>query len=182
VKGIESLLDFLCFRTFISQQALIVFHEGKPLAACAPQRSRDFHGVARVDLMASTPEDIGRWFATAKTLLFLRLATELATELAGRSPADIDIQLRAARDHLDKQPAFALDCATAALHRMAEGQFYELKAGDVWQARGQALRAAEVVGRLEPGHALIAGLIASDATDPFVRTHLSRPFGVPIDR
>ena len=95
---------------------------------------------------------------------------------------DISTLLRAARDHLDSEPAFALDCATAALHWMAQGRFYELKAGDVWQAQSHALRAAEAVGRVEPTRALIAGLIASAATDAFVRKHLSRPFGVAVGR
>ncbi len=115
------------------------------------------------DLITSTPEDRGRWFATAKTLGFL----DVAAELAQGSPVDIGALLRAARDHLDSQPAFALDCATAALHWMAQGCFYELKAGEVSHAQSHALRAAEAVGRLEPTRSLIEGLIASEATDPW---------------
>ena len=130
------------------------------------------------DLIASTPENAGRWFATAKTLGFLELAAELAQD----SPVDIGTLLRAARDRLDSQLAFALDCATAALHWMAEGRFYEIKAGDVWRAQSHALLAAEAVGRLEPTWALIEGLIASDATHPFFRQHLSWPFGLAVGR
>lgn len=130
------------------------------------------------DLIGSAPKDAGRWFAAAKTLGFL----DLAAELARRSTVEIGALLRAARDHVDSEPDFALDCATAALHWMAEGRFYELKVGDVWQAQSHSLRAAEAVGRLEPTRALIEGLIASDATDPFVRKHLSRPFGVAVGR
>ncbi len=130
------------------------------------------------DLIASTPEDAGRWFATAKILGCL----DLDGELARGSPVDIGTLLRAARDHPYAQPAFALDCATAVLHWMAEGRFYELKAGDVWQAQSHALRAAEALGHLEPTQSLIEGLIASEATDPFVRQHLSRPLGVPTKR
>jgi hypothetical protein len=47
---------------------------------------------------------------------------------------DIGTLLRAARDHLDGDPDFALETATAALGWMAAGHFYELRAGDVWQA------------------------------------------------
>ncbi|MGE5153154.1 MAG: hypothetical protein ACM3ST_03985 [Bdellovibrio bacteriovorus] len=98
------------------------------------------------DLIASTPEDAGRWFATAKALGFL----DLAAELAHGCPVDFGTPLRAARDHVDSEPAFALDGATAALHRMAEGRFYDLKAGEVWQAQSVALRAAEAVGASRP--------------------------------
>jgi hypothetical protein len=122
------------------------------------------------DLIASTPDDPGRWFATAKGLGFL----DLAADLAHRSPVDIGTLLRAARDHLDQAPEFALAAATAALHWMARGQFYEIKALDVWQARNQALAAAAAVGRLEENQALIAGLIQDETTDPFVRKHLQQ--------
>jgi tetratricopeptide (TPR) repeat protein len=123
------------------------------------------------DLIAATPDDPGRWFATAKDLRFL----DLAADLARRSPVDIATLLRAARDHLDQAPAFALAAATAALDWMAKGQFYEIKALDVWQARNQALGAAAAVGHLDQTQALIAGLIQDDATDPFVRKHLQQP-------
>ena len=95
---------------------------------------------------------------------------------------DIGTLLHAARDHIDSQPALALDCASAALHWMAEGRFYEIKAGDVWKAQSVALHVAEMVGRLEPTRTLIERLIASEATDPLVRKHLSRPFGVVVGR
>jgi hypothetical protein len=72
--------------------------------------------------------------------------------------------------------------ATAALHWMAQGRFYEIKAGDIWQAQSVPLCAAEAVGRLAPSRALIEGPTASDATDPFVRKHVSRPFGVAVGR
>jgi hypothetical protein len=120
------------------------------------------------DLIASTPDDPGRWFATAKGLGFL----DLAADLARRSPVDIATLLRAARDHLEQAPEFALAAATAALHWMARGQFYEIKALDVWQARNQSLAAAAAVGRLEETQALIAGLVQDEATDPFVMKHL----------
>jgi hypothetical protein len=45
---------------------------------------------------------------------------------------------------------------------MARGRFYETKAGDVWQARDDALQAAAAVGRLEPTQELIDRLIASE--------------------
>ncbi len=126
------------------------------------------------DLIASAPDDEGRWFATAKTLGFLNLAAELA----GRSPVDIGTLLRAARDHLESNPGFALDASAAALRWMAAGRFYEIQAGDVWQVQDFALKAAEATGQLEPTRKLIDSLAESSKTDAFVRTQLREPYGV----
>jgi len=71
---------------------------------------------------------------------------------------DIGTLPRAARDHLDSEPAFTLETATTALGWMAAGQFDERKAGDVWQAMDYALRAAEALDRLEATRSLIQAL------------------------
>jgi tetratricopeptide (TPR) repeat protein len=120
------------------------------------------------DLIAQTPGEEGKWFATAKTLGLL----DLALDLARRSPVDIGTLLRAARDHLDSEPAFTLETATMALGWMAAGHFYELKAGDVWQAMGYALRAAEALDRVEATRALIQALAQDPNSDSFVREQL----------
>lgn len=120
------------------------------------------------DLIAQTPGEEGKWFATAKTLRLL----DLALDLARRSPVDIGTLLRAARDHLDSDPAFTLETATTALGWMAAGQFYELKAGDVWQAMGYALRAAETLDRVDSTRGLIQALAQDPNTDAFVREQL----------
>jgi hypothetical protein len=120
------------------------------------------------DLIAQTPGEEGKWFATAKTLGLL----DLALDLARRFPVDIGTLLRAARDHLDSEPAFSLETATTALGWMAAGQFYELKAGDVWQAMGYALRAAEALDRVESVRGLIQALAQDPNTDTFVREQL----------
>jgi hypothetical protein len=85
---------------------------------------------------------------------------------------DIGTLQRAARDHLDGDPAFALETATAALGWMAAGQFYELKAGDVWQAMGYALRAAEALDRVKSTRGMIQALAQDPNTDAFVREQL----------
>ena len=121
------------------------------------------------ELIAATPDDPGRWFATAKELRFL----DLAADLARRSPVDIGTLLRAARDHLEQAPEFALAAATAALHWMAKGQFYELKAGDVWQTMGYALHAAEALDRVEQIRSLIQVMAQDPGTDTFVREQLN---------
>ena len=89
-------------------------------------------------LIASTPGEPGKWFATAKTLkLFDR-----ATQLAWASPCDPKTLTRAARDHLVKQPAFAMQCALAALHWMSVGHGYELTGFDAHEAHRLATTSA----------------------------------------
>ncbi len=89
-------------------------------------------------LVASAPATPGKWFATAKTLKLY----EEATRLAWASPCDPKTLLRAARDHLSKQPAFAMECALAALHWMAQGHGYELTTAEPVQAHQLASEAA----------------------------------------
>jgi tetratricopeptide (TPR) repeat protein len=125
------------------------------------------------DLIASTPDDESRWFATAKTLGFL----DLAAELAERSPVDISTLLRAARDFQESNPSFALQAALAALRWMAAGRFYELRAGDIWDARRYALETAEATGQSETVQVFLDQLTANADTDPFVRQQLEAPYG-----
>lgn len=89
-------------------------------------------------LVASTPATPGKWFATAKTL---KLYAE-ATRLAWASPCDPKTLLRAARDNIVKQPAFAMESALAALHWMAQGHGYELTTSEPVQALQLANEAA----------------------------------------
>ncbi len=89
------------------------------------------------DLIASTPGDEGKWFATAKHLKLYHLAGSLAR----RSPCSPKTLNRAARDHLDSNPEFAADCAIASLHWLAAGYGYEIDSRDVslaWQYAHEA--------------------------------------------
>jgi hypothetical protein len=97
-------------------------------------------GSSRIlgDLIASTPGEEGKWFATAKTLK----QYDLALALARRSPVDPKTLVRAARDHLKTQPAFTLEVALAALYWMARGEGYELTGADVAAAGDHAAAAA----------------------------------------
>lgn len=94
------------------------------------------------DLVASTPGEEGKWFATAKTLK----RYELALALARRASVDPKTLIRAARDHVKSQPAFSLEVALLALYWMAHGAGYELTGVDVNAARSHALAAAEALG------------------------------------
>jgi hypothetical protein len=120
------------------------------------------------DLMKSTPFDPGRWFAAAKTFGYL----DLAADLAWRSPVNIGTLLRAARDHAEENPAFALASAQAALKWMAQGRFYEITSLDVSQARRLTLETAERLDRLEATEDFIRALVDDERTDSFVRQQL----------
>lgn len=97
------------------------------------------------DLIESTPGEEGKWFATAKALGQL----DLALELAWRSPCDPKTLTRAARDHLRKAPALAVEAALAALHWISRGAGYELTSLDVLEAYRYATEAAQTLGRPE---------------------------------
>ena len=98
------------------------------------------------DLIASTPGQEGKWFATARTLK----QYDLALALAQRSVVDPKTLVRAARDHQKTQPAFALGVALAALQQwMARGAGYEITSGEVSAARDHALAAGQNMGQGE---------------------------------
>ena len=95
------------------------------------------------DLIASTPGEEGKWFATAKSLKRF----ELAIELVWASPCDPKTLTRAARDHLDDHPAFAAQAAMAAMHWMATGHAFELTGTDVLETLRYGTEAAQHLGQ-----------------------------------
>jgi len=97
------------------------------------------------DLIATTPGEEGKWFATAKELKLF----DLALELANRSPCDPKTLTRAARDFLDTKPAFALGCAVAALRWLSEGWGYEVTSTDVVEAYDRAMEAAARLDKVD---------------------------------
>nr|MBS0021312.1 hypothetical protein [Gammaproteobacteria bacterium] len=74
--------------------------------------------VILADLIAITPGEEGKWFATAKDLKL----HDLALGLANKSPCDPKTLTRAARNHLDTQPPFALGAPMVALRWLSEGR------------------------------------------------------------
>lgn len=97
------------------------------------------------DLIATTPGEEGKWFATAKTLKRL----DLAMQLAWKSPCDPKTLIRAARDNVGKAPAFAAEVALAALHWICQGRGYELTSLDVQMAYRLASEAGQALGQSE---------------------------------
>ncbi len=123
------------------------------------------------DLIQWTAGDEGRWFATAKALGLL----DLAADLPKRSPCDPKTLNRAARDHREDNPKFALDVALASLRWLTEGHGYEVTALDVVDAFRTATQAAEKLGRTEEAAAEIGQLLKSDGpATAFVRQVLER--------
>lgn len=97
------------------------------------------------DLIASTPGEEGKWFATAKSLKRL----DLAMELVWRSPCDPKTLTRAARDFLTDEPVFATEVALAALHWISGGHGYDLTGPDVQDPYRYAQEGARVLGQEE---------------------------------
>lgn len=97
------------------------------------------------DLVASTPGEEGKWFATAKEAgLF-----DEALVLASRSPCDPKTLARAARDFAEAQSAFAVEAGLLALKWLVAGYGYEVSSADVWAAYDNAIKAAAHTGRAD---------------------------------
>ncbi|HFE37367.1 MAG TPA: hypothetical protein ENK06_02965 [Gammaproteobacteria bacterium] len=124
------------------------------------------------DLIATTPGEEGKWFATAKEIRLF----ELALELANRSPCDPKTLTRAARDFLESEPDFALGCAMAALRWLSEGWGYEVTSADVVEAYDWAMAAAATLNKVDDVTDKIRQLIVSNesASTLFVRQSLQR--------
>jgi len=119
------------------------------------------------DLIATTPGEDGKWFATAKELELY----DLALELANRSPCDPKTLTRAARDYLDAEPAFALGSAMAALRWLSEGWGYEVTSVDVVEAYDRAMDAAAKLNMVDDVNERIRqlGEASDNAAVKFVR-------------
>ncbi len=94
------------------------------------------------DLIAATPGEEGKWFATAKTLGELPLALKLSR----LSPCDPKTLHRAARDYLEKDPRFALGVAMSSIYWLSQGWGYEVTGVDVQGAYDYAMLAANKLG------------------------------------
>lgn len=126
-------------------------------------------------LVASTPGDEGKWFAAAKDAGLY----DEAIALARRTPTDPRTLARAARDHADKQPAFALKAALTALDWLALGYGYEVTSADVWAAylpgKGVAERAGatatfrgkvrEIVTKYRGGKNIVGEVLRAELYD-----------------
>ena len=124
------------------------------------------------DLIATTPGEEGKWFATAKDLGLY----DLALTLASRSPCDPKTLTRAARDNLTDHPEFALGAGLAALHWLSLGWGYEITGADVVDAYNRAMEAAARLGVIEETECKIRDMAAAQHSDAakLLRDWLSR--------
>jgi hypothetical protein len=97
------------------------------------------------DLIEASPGEESKWFATAKELGQL----DLALELARTGPCDPKTLSRAARDHVQSNPDFAMNVGLAALAWLFKGYGYEVSSADVWAAYESTIKAAQVIGEEE---------------------------------
>ncbi len=124
------------------------------------------------DLVATTPGQEGKWFAAAKDAGLL----DEALALASRTPTDPKTLTRAARDHVEEEPEFALGAGMAALGWLAEGYGYEITGADVWSAFANTMNAARVLGREQAVRGEIRALVESDRTG-FLAKVIGRELG-----
>ena len=116
------------------------------------------------DLVESTPGVEGKWFAAAKSLGLY----DEALALARRSPCDPKTLTRAARDHTEEHPEFALGAGLLALHWLVQGHGYEITGADVYAARSATMAAAERLGRGDEVRGRIRALVAAERRGGFV--------------
>jgi hypothetical protein len=128
------------------------------------------------DLVKRTPGDEGKWFAAAKDAGLYREALALAE----RTPCDPKTLTRAARDHVDDQPAFALGAGLLALYWLVQGYGYEITSADVWAAYSSTMKVAERTDKKDAVRADIRRMAAStQAGGNFVARILGRELGLP---
>jgi len=140
----------------------------RALAKRYPMRDRS---QILADLISTSPGEEGKWFATARELKLY----DLALDLARRSPCDPKTLTRAARDHVDTEPEFALGAALAALHWLGQGWGYEMTSADVVDAYDRAIDAASRFNKVDVVSNQIRRLVESNesASMRFVRQSLS---------
>lgn len=91
------------------------------------------------DLVAGTPGEEGKWFASAKSVGLY----DEAIALANRTPCDPRTLTRAAKDMVQTQPDFAVEAGMAAIKWLLGGYGYEISATEVREAFKHTVQAAE---------------------------------------
>jgi hypothetical protein len=127
------------------------------------------------DLVKTTPGEEGKWFAAAKEAGLY----DEALALAARTPCDPRTLTRAARDHAEKEPAFAVGAGLQALHWLVEGYGYEITGADVWAAYDATMKAAEHHGSKAETRERIRTMLAKETFgERFVTKVLGRELGL----
>ena len=125
--------------------------------------------------MKTTPGDEGKWFAAAKDAGLY----DEALALASRTPCDPKTLSRAARDHVQTEPAFAVGAGMLALNWLVLGYGYEITSVDVWDAYRATLLAADRLGAAADVTERIRKMVAVEgAGERFVTKVLARELGL----
>ncbi len=122
------------------------------------------------DLVASTPDQEGKWFATAKSIgLF-----DEAIDLANLSPCNPQTLVRAARDMRESNPAFAMKAGITALRWMLAGCGYDLTGTDVLAALHFMMEAAAGTEQQDDALSALDELMERKGSDEWVVNILKR--------
>lgn len=105
-------------------------------------------------------------------------ALDEALDLANRTPTDPTTLSRAARDHAETRPAFAVEAGMAALRWLVEGYGFEIKGADVWAAYACTMQAAKAAGSTDQTRSRIRELVTVERSG-FVHRILARELGLP---
>ncbi len=108
------------------------------------------------DLVATTPDHEGKWFATVKEMGLY----DEAIRLANRSRCDPKTLTWAARDFAERRPEFAIEAGLAARRWLVEGYGYEITGRRVGRLREHDEGGGE--GRARGGRDRIRALVASE--------------------
>ena len=132
-------------------------------------------GEVLADLVKTTPGHEGKWFAAAKDAGLY----DEALALARRTPCDPKTLTRAARDFVEKEPAFALGVGLLSLHWLLEGYGYDITGADVWESYRATLAAAERQGSAAEVKDRVRTLVRAEPPgERFVTKVLGRELGL----
>ena len=127
------------------------------------------------DLVRSTPGDEGQWFSAAKDAGLYADAIALVSQ----SPCDPKTLTRAARDYIQKQPAFAVEAGLLAVYWMVRNAGYSISSADVWEAYRSTLAAAEQLGDAVEVKDRVRAVVAAEGPgDDFVTRMIGRELGL----
>ncbi len=116
------------------------------------------------DLVNSTPDEAGKWFATAKSIGLY----DEAIDLANRSPCNPHNLIRAARDMRESNPAFSMKAGLTALRWMLGGYGYDLTGADVLGAFHFTMESAARIDKQDRVVAVLRGIMTQQGANDWV--------------
>jgi hypothetical protein len=130
------------------------------------------------DIVASIPGHEDQGFASARD----DELHDVTLHCRSTGPCDPKTLIRAAPDHSESNPDFAINVGLAALRWVAEGRAGGLVGRDVWAAYHKTLKAAEAAGRTDEVKESIREIAMSGGRTNFVAEVLGRELGLPGHR